>query len=88
MDNGRSANEGIGARVLRKEDTRFMRGRGCYVSDLSMPGLQEVAFYRSPIAHGDIRGVVKPDAAQPAERDDDAGGARLKSTESCWFAEK
>ena len=55
-----SDNEGIGASVLRKEDGRLMRGRGCFVGDISMTGLREVAFFRSPIAHGDIRGVKKP----------------------------
>jgi aerobic carbon-monoxide dehydrogenase large subunit len=72
VDSEQPANEGIGARVFRKEDMRLMRGRGCYVGDLSMPGLQEVAFYRSPIAHGDVRTIVKPakHAAAVFTRDD------------------
>ena len=37
-----------------------MRGRGCFVGDISMHGLREVAFFRSPVAHGDIRAVRKP----------------------------
>jgi aerobic carbon-monoxide dehydrogenase large subunit len=52
--------EGVGASVLRKEDGRLLRGRGCYVGDISMAGLREVAFLRSPIAHGDIRSITKP----------------------------
>jgi len=52
--------QGIGARVPRKEDRRFLHGRGNYVSDMVMPGQSEVAFLRSPIAHGRIRGIVKP----------------------------
>ena len=51
---------GIGASVLRKEDARLMRGRGQYVSDMLLPGQQEVAFLRSPVAHGTIRRVGKP----------------------------
>lgn len=51
---------GIGARVRRKEDDRHVNGRGRFVGDISMPGLLEVAFLRSPIAHGRIREVVKP----------------------------
>ena len=52
--------QGIGARVLRKEDSRHLHGRGQYVSDMVLPGQREVAFLRSPIAHGRIRGIRKP----------------------------
>ena len=52
--------EGIGARVPRKEDSRHMHGRGNFVSDMVFPGQMEVAFLRSPIAHGRLRGVTKP----------------------------
>lgn len=52
--------QGIGARLRRKEDTRFLRGLGNYVSDMILPGQSEVAFLRSPIAHGRLRGVKKP----------------------------
>src|SRR6516225_7207134 len=37
-----------------------MRGRGQFVADLRFAGLREVAFVRSPIAHGRIRDVVIP----------------------------
>ncbi len=56
--------EGVGARVLRREDERLLRGEGCFVGDIAMPGLREVAFVRSPLAHGRIRAIRKPaDAA-------------------------
>ena len=58
-----SGAQGIGARVLRKEDARLMRGRGTYVSDMVLPGQQEVAFLRSPVAHGRIVRVGKPATA-------------------------
>jgi aerobic carbon-monoxide dehydrogenase large subunit len=51
---------GIGARVKRKEDFRLLRGRGRYVGDIAMPGLREVAFVRSPLAHARIRSVAAP----------------------------
>ncbi len=57
--------QGIGARLLRKEDDRYMRGRGQYVGDIRLPGMLEVAFVRSPIAHGRIRKITIP----PALRD-------------------
>ena len=51
---------GIGARVPRKEDARHLHGRGSFVSDMMLPGQSEVAFLRSPVAHGRIRGIGKP----------------------------
>ena len=54
--------QGIGARLLRKEDDRYMRGRGQYVGDIKLPGMQEVAFLRSPLAHARIKGVRIPRA--------------------------
>src|SRR5512139_2353626 len=58
--------KGIGASVLRKEDARFLRGSGCYVDDIALPGLQEVAFLRSPLAHARIRSIRKPPGAEPS----------------------
>jgi aerobic carbon-monoxide dehydrogenase large subunit len=60
MGKNEAIGTGIGARVLRKEDDRFLQGRGQYVSDMTMPGLREVAFVRSPIAHGRIVEIRKP----------------------------
>jgi aerobic carbon-monoxide dehydrogenase large subunit len=51
---------GIGARILRKEDDRYMRGRGQFVGDIRLARMQDVAFLRSPVAHGRIRGMVIP----------------------------
>ena len=56
--------QGIGARMPRKEDARLMRGRGQYVSDMLLPGQQEVAFLRSPIAHGRIVAIAKPSGSE------------------------
>jgi carbon-monoxide dehydrogenase large subunit len=54
------AKQGIGARVERKEDDRFLNGRGNYVTDMVLPGQREVAFLRSPVAHGRLLRVGKP----------------------------
>jgi carbon-monoxide dehydrogenase large subunit len=51
---------GIGASVLRKEDDRFLRGRGQYVGDLRLPGMREVAFVRSPVAHARLKQIHIP----------------------------
>ena len=50
-----------GARLPRKEDDRLMRGRGQYVADIRLSGLQDVAFVRSPLAHARIRGIAVPE---------------------------
>lgn len=51
---------GIGASVLRKEDDRFLRGRGQYVADYRLAGMREVAFVRSPVAHARLRDIRIP----------------------------
>ena len=51
--------EGIGARVLRKEDKRFITGKGRYTDDFKMAGMHYAAFVRSPHAHAKIRGIDK-----------------------------
>ena len=45
---------GIGAAALRKEDEKFLRGQGRFVSDISHPGQLHAVFVRSPHAHADI----------------------------------
>jgi aerobic carbon-monoxide dehydrogenase large subunit len=52
---------GIGVRLPRKEDERYMRGRGCYVGDIRMAGMTDVAFLRSPLAHARIVSIDVPD---------------------------
>src|SRR6201987_1176505 len=53
--------QGVGARLPRKEDDRFMRGRGQYVADIRLAGLQDVAFVRSPLAHARICAIHVPE---------------------------
>ncbi|MDC0033357.1 xanthine dehydrogenase family protein molybdopterin-binding subunit [Alphaproteobacteria bacterium] len=54
--------KGVGARVLRKEDDRFLRGKGQYIGDISFDGTRELAFVRSPVAHARLLGIQIPDA--------------------------
>src|SRR5262245_57988354 len=49
--------EGIGARVARKEDKRFITGAGRYVDDMVVPGMKHAVFVRSPHAHADITSI-------------------------------
>src|SRR5690348_14714447 len=53
----------IGDSIRRKEDDRFIRGRGNYVDDISLPGMLHMAILRSPYAHARIKSI-KIDAAQ------------------------
>jgi aerobic carbon-monoxide dehydrogenase large subunit len=55
---------GVGARLIRKEDDRYLRGRGQYVGDIRMPGMLEAAFLRSPYAHARITSIHIPDAVR------------------------
>ena len=49
--------EGVGARVARKEDKRFITGSGRYTDDMSVPGMKYAAFVRSPHAHAKIASI-------------------------------
>jgi len=39
-------------RMLRKEDRRFVRGKGRFCDDIQLPGMLHLAVLRSPVAHG------------------------------------
>jgi carbon-monoxide dehydrogenase large subunit len=61
-----AGHKGIGASLERKEDDRFLRGRGEYVANLRMVGMLDVAFARSPLAHARIKGIEKPPGLEEA----------------------
>ena len=48
---------GIGATVRRKEDQRFITGKGHYTADVNRPGQTHACFVRSPHAHARIKGI-------------------------------
>ncbi|WP_034491804.1 xanthine dehydrogenase family protein molybdopterin-binding subunit [Afifella pfennigii] len=52
--------QGVGVALRRKEDDRLMRGRGRFIGDVRFEGQVELAFVRSPVAHGRILGVNIP----------------------------
>src|SRR5215470_13740789 len=51
---------GVGQAVPRKEDDRHLRGMGEFVGDIRLAGMRDLAFVRSPIAHGRILSIKKP----------------------------
>src|SRR5437763_12286276 len=44
----------FGKSIKRREDPRFITGRGNYTDDLKLPGMTYAAFVRSPHAHAKI----------------------------------
>jgi carbon-monoxide dehydrogenase large subunit len=56
----------IGTAVERREDLRFVRGRGRYVDDLAPDGRLHAVILRSAVAHGRIRSIDTSAARQMA----------------------
>src|SRR5215831_14062177 len=54
----------FGKAIKRREDPRFITGRGQYVDDLKLPGMTYAAFVRSPHAHARIRQIDTAAAAR------------------------
>ncbi|MGA8497565.1 MAG: molybdopterin cofactor-binding domain-containing protein, partial [Xanthobacteraceae bacterium] len=55
---------GIGASVRRKEDQRFITGKGHYTDDINRPGQAAIYFIRSPHAHAKIKNIDTAAAAK------------------------
>jgi aerobic carbon-monoxide dehydrogenase large subunit len=58
------AHQGIGAPVRRVEDDKFLRGQGCFVADVTLPGELHGVLVRSPHAHARIRRIDGEAAAR------------------------
>ncbi len=48
---------GIGASTVRREDIRFLTGKGRYTADINLRGQGYAVFLRSEVAHGRINGI-------------------------------
>lgn len=66
MDRKVGQGTGVGSSHLRLEDDRHLRGRGRFVADIRLPGMMDVAFVRSPLAHARVRGIAKPKGQEDA----------------------
>ena len=53
---------GFGHPVKRKEDARFIRGRGNYIEDIKLPGMLWLDMVRSPFAHARFKSINKDKA--------------------------
>src|SRR5271167_2664320 len=47
----------VGQSLRRREDLKFLTGKGRYVDDIKLPGMLYLAILRSPHAHARITGV-------------------------------
>src|SRR5579859_830718 len=54
---------GIGESVPRKEDARFIQGKGNYVDDVVLPNMLHMAILRSPHAHARIKSIDTSEAS-------------------------
>lgn len=48
---------GMGHSIKRKEDPRFLQGKGNYVDDVNLPGMVYGHMVRSPMAHARIKSI-------------------------------
>ena len=55
-------------RLKRKEDARFIRGKGTYLDDIRLPGMVHGAILRSPYAHAKINSIDTSRGARPSGR--------------------
>ena len=62
----------LGASIKRREDPRFITGKGNYTDDLKLPGMTYAAFVRSPHSHARIGAI-------------DTAKARAKSSVAALF---
>src|SRR5215510_14987193 len=54
----------FGSGIKRREDPRLITGKAKYVDDITLPGTLQMAFVRSPIAHGRIKSIDTSAAAK------------------------
>ena len=69
----------------RKEDARFIRGRGRYVDDLKLPGMLHGAVLRSPLAHARIVSIDTSAALQHPKVHAVITGADLEARGMAWM---
>ncbi len=48
---------GMGHSMKRKEDARFLQGKGKYIDDIKLPGMLYLDIVRSPYAHAKIKNI-------------------------------
>jgi carbon-monoxide dehydrogenase large subunit len=72
-------------RMQRKEDVRFVRGRGRYVDDVALPGMLHAAILRSTYAHARIRSIDTSAAEAMPKVKAVITGATLETLNLAWM---
>ena len=71
--------------LKRKEDARFIRGRGRFVDDVQLPGMLHGAVLRSPVAHARIVSIDTSAALQHPRVHAVLTGADLEPRGMAWM---
>ncbi|HKA84437.1 MAG TPA: hypothetical protein VKD21_11270, partial [Acidimicrobiales bacterium] len=72
-------------RMLRKEDARFLRGKGNYIDDIQLPGMLHAAILRSPYAHARINSIDTSAAEAHPKVKAVITGAVLETLNLAWM---
>ena len=72
-------------RMLRKEDPRFVRGRGNYVDDVQLPGMLHLAILRAPVAHARLVSIDTTAAEAHPKVKAVVTGATLEGLNLAWM---
>jgi carbon-monoxide dehydrogenase large subunit len=84
--NGRGNGDAVGFGPLkRKEDARFIRGRGTYVDDIKLPGMLHGAMLRSPYPHARLVSVDTSAALRHPRVHAVLTGADLQARGAAWM---
>src|SRR5918912_2850251 len=57
MTDQHTAGHWLGRSVKRREDDRFLQGKGNYVDDINLPGMLHMSILRSPVPHARINSI-------------------------------
>jgi aerobic carbon-monoxide dehydrogenase large subunit len=71
--------------LLRKEDARFIRGKGRFVDDIQLPGMLYGAVLRSPLAHARIVSVDAANALAHPKVEAVITGETLTERDLAWM---
>jgi len=72
-------------RMVRKEDARFIRGKGKYIDDIQLPGMLHGAILRSPFAHARIVSIDTAAAESHPKVKAVITGATLEGLGLAWM---
>src|SRR3981081_4587274 len=75
----------LGRSLKRKEDDRFLQGRGNYVGDVHLPAMLHMAIRRSPLAHARINSIDTSEAAKAPGVVAVVTGADLAAHNLAWM---